>query len=63
MPPDTIRVAATKITTKIHKQVTERVLRTQNSVLDLWGIQCVSMENTMEDSFLKNYKQNYDVNL
>lgn len=56
MPPDTIRVAATKITTKIHNQVTARVLRTQNSVLDLWGIQCVSMEKTIEDSFLKNYK-------
>lgn len=33
MPPDTIRVAATKITIKIHNQVTARVLRTQNSVL------------------------------
>lgn len=50
MPPDTIRVAATKITTKIQKQVTVRVIRTQNSMLDLWGIQCVSMEKTMENS-------------
>lgn len=51
MPPDTIGVAATKITTKIQKQVTMRVIRIQNSMLDLWGIQCVSMEKTIENSF------------